>query len=71
MSYCNILSHKSSYNYACPKCINICSKRKEPFKDGSWCDCECKHNTYWCTICSKPVEIMDYMYYYVYKENQK
>ena len=54
-----------AYLYTCKKCHNTEDKRDKPYKDGSWCHCECGHNTFTCTICWKPVKMINGMYWYV------
>jgi hypothetical protein len=63
--YCDNLSHRPFYKYTCEKCLKNknCGKKKLP--SGNWCDCECKHNTYFCSRCIKPVKIIGGVYYYV------
>lgn len=68
---CKNIKHKGSYNYACPKCRYVCLKRKKPLKNGNWCNCECKHNTFWCHICNNPVGFINGMYYFVSLEEKK
>lgn len=67
---CSNINHKKFYLYTCKKCLKEdCGKKLLP--SGSWCNCECRHNTYFCSKCLKPVLIISGVYYYVLKEDKK
>jgi hypothetical protein len=62
---CFDINHKEFYKYTCKKCLKNKDCCKKILPSGNWCDCECKHNTFFCSKCLKPVKMIGGMYYYV------
>jgi hypothetical protein len=61
---CSNREHRETpraYLYTCKKCY----REKQQGEHKVPCNCECGHNTYVCTICWKPVKIVNGMYWYV------
>ena len=62
----NIVHQKAGlYKYTCEKCLKDKNCGKKILPSGNWCNCICKHNTYFCIKCKKPVKKIGGMYYYV------